>query len=106
VSFPCFWTLCFLGRAILHCGSSSSQWWPVYSGIPNFPRSRFSWRHSSCTVPLLHDGTPSCRQQQTSFGIHNLLGSVPLALHIILQLASSPCAASSILWLVSLQHLR
>jgi hypothetical protein len=81
---------------LLHCGSSSFRRRPIYSGIPNFPRCEFSWRSFPCSVSLLHDGTPSCRRQPTSSGIPNLLGSVPLALRVTLQLDAGPCAVSSL----------
>jgi uncharacterized membrane protein YeiH len=51
-------------------------------------------------MPLLHGGIPSFRWQPPSPGIHNLLGSVPLASPITLEIYAGPCAASSILRLV------
>jgi hypothetical protein len=56
-------------------------------------------------MPLLHGGTPFCRRQATSPGIHKFLGSVSLAIHVTLQLAFGPYAASSVLWLASLRRL-
>jgi hypothetical protein len=65
--------------------------------------STYSWRCSCCSMPLLHGGTPSYRRQPTSSRIHNLLGPVPLALRVALQLHASPCAASSLLPKISLR---
>jgi hypothetical protein len=97
--------LCPCTVSLLYWVSTSCWLWPIPSMVHSFPRSEFSQRHLSCTMPLLQDGIPSCRQQPTSSRIHSLLGSVPLALHFTLQLYASPCAAPSILRLFSLWHL-
>jgi hypothetical protein len=78
---------------------------PIPSVVHNFPGSEFSWRRFFCTMPLLHDGIPFCRRQPTSSGIHNLLGSVPVALHFTLQLDVGPCATSSLFPKISLRFL-
>jgi hypothetical protein len=63
----------------------------LYDCCYNFLGPQFFWSCFSCAVPLLQDGTPSCRWQPTSSGIYNLLGSVPTALRVALQLDASPC---------------
>jgi hypothetical protein len=77
----------------------------IPSAVHNSPGSEFSWRRFSCALPLLHDRTPSCRRQPTSFGIDNFLGSVPLALRVALQLDVGPCVASSLFPKISLRPL-
>jgi hypothetical protein len=59
---------------------------PLFLKIFLFRHATVAWRD-----------TFFCRRQATSAGIHNLLGSVPLALRVALQLASGPYAASSVL---------
>jgi hypothetical protein len=49
--------------------------------------------------------SPSCMQQPTPSGIHNLLRSFPLALCVTLQLHVCPCAASSSFPKISLRPL-
>jgi hypothetical protein len=51
---------------------------------------------------FLHGGTPSCRLQPTSSLIHHFLESFHSDLRVALQLASSPCAASLSLLMISL----
>jgi hypothetical protein len=77
--------------------SSSASLLSVFLSRP-CPWSNYPWRCSSCVMPLLHGGTPS-------FGIHNLLGSVPLASRGALQLDAGPCAANSALCQFPLRHL-
>jgi hypothetical protein len=54
-------------------------------------------------MPLLHDSSSSYRRRLTSYGIHNLPGSVPLASGGALRPDSGPYAGSSGLRLASLQ---
>jgi hypothetical protein len=70
--------------------SSSCQRRLVSLGIHNFQGSKYSWKSSSYAMPLLHDRTPSCRQQPTSPGIPNPFGSALLALCVTLQLYVGP----------------
>jgi hypothetical protein len=101
---------CCLGPLIPFClpGSSVvSSWASLLFGFLAQPCrwSNYFLRISPCALPLLHRGTPSCMRQPTSFGIHNLLGSVPLASRVVLQLDASPCATSYVLHKIALRLL-
>jgi hypothetical protein len=56
-------------------------------------------------MPLLHGGTPSCRRQPTSFGIHYFPGSFPSLSVGAPRPDSGPYAASSVLRPTSLRPL-
>jgi hypothetical protein len=94
-SFPCLCSPCSLPRAtfaqrvVLIPGAASSL-----RGL-----------QFSCSMPLLHGGSSSCRRRSISSWIHNLPGSIPSASGGAPRPDSGPYAASSVLRPASLRIL-
>jgi hypothetical protein len=88
----------------LHCVAFAQWVISLRDMASSFRGPQFSWRCFPCTVTLLYNGTPSCRWQPTSS--ESTISSCQfLWLCFALQVDASPCATSSVFWLVSLQHL-
>jgi hypothetical protein len=101
---PCLWSPCSLRRttaalwAILIPAAASSFRGPQFSLVRIFLKM-FLLRHATLAR---RDIFP--KGAANFLGIHNLFGSVPLALRVALQLAAGPYAASSLLLKISLRQ--